>query len=258
MLWRLRRAGIAVKRGVRGLRAVGRGRLEGVAWEGGETAADHLLLHEGVIPNTQIGLALGLDHRWDDAQLCWRPAVDEWGDTSLPAIAVCGDGAGIEGAAAAALSGELAALAAAAALGRIDPAERDRRAAPLRAALARQRALRPWLDALYRPTESLLDPPDEVVVCRCEEVSAGDIRRAVRLGAPGPNQVKAFTRCGMGPCQGRLCGPAACHIIARARGVPASQIGPFHPRAPYKPITLGTLAAGIIEPESGADTASRE
>ena len=92
----------------------------------------------------------------------------------------------------------------------------------------------------------MLDPPDEVTVCRCEEVTAGQIRRAVRLGAPGPNQVKAFVRCGMGPCQGRLCGPVASTVIARERGLPVGEIGAFRPRAPYKPITVGALAGASI------------
>src|SRR5205085_4692838 len=102
-----------------------RNRVEGVAWDGGEIAAEHLFLHEGVIPNTQIGMALQLGHRWDEAQLCWRPVVDEWGRSSLPGIAIAGDGGGILGAGAAALSGRLAALDAAAVLGRIADAERD-------------------------------------------------------------------------------------------------------------------------------------
>src|SRR5439155_9765783 len=62
LLFAVRRAGIPVRRGIRGLRAFGRRRVEGVAWEGGEIAADHLFLHEGVIPNTQISLALQLAH----------------------------------------------------------------------------------------------------------------------------------------------------------------------------------------------------
>lgn len=243
----LRRAGLALRRGVRGLRALGRDRLEAVAWDGGEIAADLLLLHDGVIANTQISLALQLEHRWDEAQLGWRPAIDEWGRTSLPTVAIAGDGAGIAGAAAAFLSGRLAALDAAYLLGRLGEAERDRRAAPLRADLARERALRPFLDALYRPAYDVLNPADDVIACRCEEVTAGQIRRAVRLGAPGPNQVKAFLRCGMGPCQGRLCGPIAGPVIARARGVPIAEVATYRPRAPYKPITLGTLAGVTVE-----------
>jgi NADPH-dependent 2,4-dienoyl-CoA reductase/sulfur reductase-like enzyme len=255
----LARVGVAVRRGVRGLRALGRHRVEAVAWEGGEIAADHLFLHEGVIPNTQISLALQLAHRWDEAQLCWRPVVDEWGRTNLAGVAIAGDGAGIAGAAAAALSGRLAALDAATALGHIDEAERDRRARPIRAGLARERAIRPFLDALYRPADSVLNPADGVIVCRCEEVSAGQIRRAVQLGASGPNQAKAFLRCGMGACQGRVCGPIVSAVIAVARGVPIAEVGTYRPRAPYKPITIGALAgtlAGVeVGPNQSADNA---
>ncbi|HTZ34381.1 MAG TPA: NAD(P)/FAD-dependent oxidoreductase [Stellaceae bacterium] len=238
----VRRAGVPVHRAVRGLRAVGRERLAGVAWQGGELPADLLLLHEGVIPNTQIGMALQLEHRWDAAQLCWRARVDEWGATAYSTIAIAGDGAGIVGAEAAALQGRLAALDAAAFLDRIDPVERDRRARSLRNALRRELAIRPFLDALYRPPPGALLPPDDVVVCRCEEVTAAQIRRAARLGAQGPNQAKAFTRCGMGACQGRICGPTVSAVMADALGKPIAEIGAYRPRAPYKPLTVGALA----------------
>jgi bacterioferritin-associated ferredoxin len=238
----VQRAGIPVVRRVTGLRAVGDAQLEGVAWDGGDAPADLLLLHEGVIPNTQISLALQLEHRWDEAQRCWRPVADEWGATRLSTIAIAGDGGGIAGAEAAALSGRLAALDAASFLDKVEPAERDRRAAPIRRALRRELAVRPFLDALYRPAGAVLVPPDEVLACRCEEVSVAQIRRAARLGAQGPNQAKAFTRCGMGPCQGRLCGPTVAAVMADTLGKPIAEIGTYRPRAPYKPVTLGALA----------------
>ena len=137
---------------------------------------------------------------------------------SLPTIAIAGDGGGIAGAEAAALSGRLAAL-------------------------DRERALRPFLDRLYRPAPSVLVPrEDEIIACRCEEVSVSRIRSAARLGAQGPNQFKAFTRCGMGPCQGRVCGPIVSAVIADALGKPIGDIGTYRPRAPFKPITVGALA----------------
>jgi NADPH-dependent 2,4-dienoyl-CoA reductase/sulfur reductase-like enzyme len=239
----VKRAGVRIRRGVRGLRAVGQRRLERVAWEDGELAADYLLLHEGIIPNVQVSLALQLRHEWDEAQLCWRPSLDAWGQTSLPNIAVAGDGGGILGTDAAVLSGRLAALDAAMWLGHIGAAERDRRAAPIRAPLDRERALRPFLDRLYRPSRSVMVPAeDEVIACRCEEVSVGKVRRATQLGAQGPNQLKAFTRCGMGPCQGRICGPVVAAIAADVLGKPIGEIGTYRPRAPFKPITVGTLA----------------
>ncbi len=239
----IKRAGVPIRRGVRGLRAVGQRRLERIVWEGGELAADYLLLHEGIIPNVQVSLALQLRHEWDEAQLCWRPSLDAWGQTSLPNIAIAGDGGGISGAEAAVLSGRLAALDAAMWLGHIGAAERDRRAAPIRLALDHERASRRFLDRLYRPAPSVMVPAeDEVIACRCEEVSVGQIRRAARLGAQGPNQIKAFTRCGMGPCQGRICGPLVGAIAADVLGKPIAEIGTWRPRAPYKPITVGALA----------------
>jgi len=242
----VKRAGIPIVRRVTGLRAIGgaRGgqRLQRVAWNGGELPADLLLLHEGVIPNTQISLALQLEHRWDAAQLCWRPVADAWGATALPAVSIAGDSGGIAGAEAAALTGRLAALDAASFLDKIDPAERDRRARPLRRALRRELAIRPFLDALYRPPRATLVPQDDIVACRCEEVTAGQIRRAARLGAQGPNQAKAFTRCGMGPCQGRICGSIVSQVMADTLRRPIQEVGAYRPRAPYKPITLGALA----------------
>lgn len=203
--------------------------------------ADTLLLHDGVIPAVQASRAAGCAHVWDRAQQCWRPQVDEWGRTSRPGLWVAGDAAGVGGWQAAYLSGLLAALDVLAGLGLITPALRDARARPLRLRRARRLALRPFLDALYPPLHTRLD--DEVIVCRCEEVSAGDLRAAAALGCLGLNQIKAFSRCGMGPCQGRMCLPTAARLLAEARGVSADRIEPVRPRAPIRPVTLGELAA---------------
>ncbi|MNT79656.1 Hydrogen cyanide synthase subunit HcnB [compost metagenome] len=85
-------------------------------------------------------------------------------------------------------------------------------------------------------------PADDVVVCRCEEVTAGDIRGFVQLGCSGPNQTKSFGRCGMGPCQGRQCGLTVTEIIADARNVSPQEVGYYRIRPPIKPVTLGELA----------------
>jgi NADPH-dependent 2,4-dienoyl-CoA reductase/sulfur reductase-like enzyme len=234
----LKRAGVPIRRGIRGLRAIGRGRVERVAWDGGELATDHLFLHEGFIPNVQISLALQLRHEWAGEQLCWRPALDVWGQTSLPNIAIAGDAGGIAGAEAAALSGRLAALDAALWLGHISQDDRDRRAGSVGEALVREQGKRRFLDRLHRPSPAVILPSDdEVTACRCEGISLGQIRRAARRGAVDPHQVKAFTRCGMGPCQGRICGPIVSAVIAQELGKPMDEIGPFWPRAPEKPIT---------------------
>jgi hypothetical protein len=170
--------------------------------------------------------------------------VDAWGSTSVDGIRIAGDNAGIMGAQAAELSGRLAALDAARALDKISANERDRQAQPLRAQLKRHLHARPFLDALYRPAQEMVAPRDpETIVCRCEEVRAGEVRRIViEQGCPGPNQMKSFTRCGMGPCQGRLCGLTVVELIAECRGVPVSEVGYYRIRSPVKPITLGEIA----------------
>jgi NADPH-dependent 2,4-dienoyl-CoA reductase/sulfur reductase-like enzyme len=231
------------------LRAEGEGTLQRIAFRAGGRPrvenADLLLLHDGVIPSVQITRALGCAHEWDAGQHCWKPALDAWGTTSLPNIVVAGDGAGIGGARVAVLSGRIAALGVAHALGRIDGALRDTAAAPLRAARARALAVRPLLDTLYAPRPRRLD--DATIVCRCEEITAAQIRDAATLGCLGLNQLKSFTRCGMGPCQGRMCGSTAAEVLAAARGVPVAAIEPYRTRFPTKPVTVGELAAMAAE-----------
>jgi NADPH-dependent 2,4-dienoyl-CoA reductase/sulfur reductase-like enzyme len=259
-LARLRRDGVRIIGGVAAIRALGDGRrLDRVEYEDRRgrrsvLPARVLLLHEGVIPNVQASLGLGLPHVWDGAQLCWRPETDGWGGTVSPVYFIAGDMAGIEGAAAAVPSGRLAALAVAYTLGYIDNRTLDGAATKaLFAARRRETAIRPFLDRLYRPRRSMRVPADDAtIVCRCEEVTAGAVREAVRLGALGPNQLKTYTRCGMGPCQGRLCGPVVSELIAAERGVSVAKVGHYRPRPPLKPVTLGEIAAlEAGDPETG-------
>ena len=200
-------------------------------------------LHEGVIPHQQMTRAIGCAHEWDARQHCFRPVLDVWGNSSVAGILVAGDGGGIGGAVAAEHAGRIAALEVLHQLGRLAAAERDRRAAPYQRARAAQLALRPFLDALYAPREEILRPADDVIVCRCEEVTAGRIREAARQGAQGPNQAKSFLRAGMGPCQGRICGPVVTEILAGTLGRDPDTVGYYRIRPPLKPITIGELAA---------------
>jgi NADPH-dependent 2,4-dienoyl-CoA reductase/sulfur reductase-like enzyme len=244
----LRRMDVPLIAGVGALRAEGAEQLRAVTyerrrrWQTLDTEA--LFLHQGVVPDMNLAAACGCAHDWSDAQLCWRPRLGAWGETSVEGIAVAGDVAGISGAAAAALQGRLAALGAASRLGRLDVSERDRRAAPIRSDLAGEEAVRPFLERLYRPAPAFRVPEDdETVVCRCEEVRLGDIRAALEAGCPGPNQLKSFLRCGMGPCQGRLCGLSLSEIISTIRGVPVAEVGHLRLRPPVKPLRLDELAS---------------
>lgn len=240
---------LSFRTGVTALAAEGSGKVTGVkVTRGGATETipcDALLLHQGVIPGINLSNAAGCAQHFDTVQHCWTPTVDDWFASSIPGIAIAGDGAGIGGAESAALRGEIAALDAARRLGQISEAQRNEHAAPTQAKLARSLRGRRFLDLLYRPADTFLAPPaDDTIVCRCEEVTAGQIRdTASRLGVTGPNQMKAFLRCGMGPCQGRLCGPTVVELIAQVRGVSAEETGYYRLRPPVKPVTLAELAA---------------
>jgi NADPH-dependent 2,4-dienoyl-CoA reductase/sulfur reductase-like enzyme len=203
-----------------------------------------ILLHQGVVPNTQITWSLRTKHAWNEAQLCWVPVADAYGEIEHSGIYIAGDSRGIVGAKAAALQGRLAAIAIANKVQSVGLVARSRDERTVRAELNARTSIRPLLDSLYRPTnENRIPRDDSVVICRCEEVTAGQIRKYVSDGCVGPNQTKAFGRCGMGPCQGRLCGLTVTELIADARNVPPCEVGYFRIRPPLKPITMGELAA---------------
>lgn len=247
MMARLRAARVPWVTQATELRVLGREHAQGLAFVtkglSCEIAADTVLLHHGVIPNTQLSRLMRVQHRWSDQQLAWQVVADGYGQTSLPGLRMAGDGVAIAGAWAAEASGSLAALGAAHALGRLGHEQLARAAAPLQHLLSSEQRIRPFLDELYRPPRAITEPVDATLVCRCEEVTAGRIREMARLGCQGPNQTKFFSRCGMGPCQGRICGGVVTQLLASELGKSPQEIGAYRIRAPLKPVPLGALAA---------------
>lgn len=243
--------GVPIYYGVSRLQAKGSDRLETVdfGWERLGIArrktlsTDSLLVHFGVIPRTNLTRSAGCHHVWDRGQQCWCPQVDVWGNTNVPGLAVVGDNAGIGGARSAEHSGRLAALEAARSLHLISSQQRDRQGQADLNWMRKDLRVRPFLETLYRLPDSLLIPSDDdTIVCRCEEISAGEIRNAVREGHTDPNQAKFYLRCGMGPCQGRQCAPAVAHIVAAENQRSVSDYTPFRVRPPIRPLSIAQLA----------------
>ncbi len=254
------RRAMRVVGGVVEIKAEGSERLEAVSYRtrSGKLerlAADTLLLHQGVAPNVNLALSANIAHQWSDKQLCFVPRVDRYGVTGVPHIAIAGDGAGIAGAEAAEARGRLAAVAAVRALTGKHLFTDEERAA--RRSLQTYERGRAFLDLLYQPAADFRRPRSDVVVCRCEEVSVRQVLDTVALGCPGPNQMKAFLRCGMGPCQGRFCGLTVTELIAQARGVSCDKVGYYRLRPPVKPITLGEIA-GLPSNEAAVKAVARE
>ena len=241
------RKAVRVVRHAYGLTAEGGDRVQRLGFHYGRRHrtldCDLLLLHQGVVPNVNLASAIGCEHRWDDVQRCLRPRLDAFGASTVPGVWVAGDGGGIAGAGAAEHSGALAALDVAHRLAVIDERQRDTLAQARRGALDALTRPRRFFDILFAPARAFRVPADDTIVCRCEEVSARELREAVALGCTGPNQLKAFVRCGMGRCQGRMCGLVATEVIAAARGVHPRDVGYYRLRFPAKPVTLGELAS---------------
>ena len=133
-------------------------------------------------------------------------------------------------------------------LGRWSADARNQRAAADRAALRRAWAIRPFLDCAYAPAPEILAPEGDTIVCRCEEITAAQIRQSYAEGAIGPRQVKTATRAGMGHCQGRMCDLTTRGILASCGAAPAAP----RARSPIKPVTLGELAALAAHQETSS------
>lgn len=154
-------------------------------------ACDYLACGYGLLPNPELAMALGCATNTDTLAI----RVDEWQQTSIPGVYSAGEGTGIGGVDKALTEGRIAGLAAA---GRPDLAQHHTSARSRWQAfaqrLARAFVLRPEIRALA---------DDSTIVCRCEDVCHGELRQHDSW-----RSAKLHTRCGMGPCQGRVCGGA--------------------------------------------------
>lgn len=247
LLAEIRQAGVKRYTGASAIAIKGNGRAETIRFASKgrdvELQCSTVLLHHGVVPNIQAARSIDAKHFWSEQQHCFVPEKDRWGRTSIHEVFIAGDGGGIGGAVAASLAGQLAALEIAHDLGVLSLRARDDRAGRLRRRLNAEMAARPFIDRAYPPFPGALQPADGTIICRCEEVTAGDIRRYASIGCTGPNQTKAFGRPGMGPCQGRYCGLTVTELLAEVNEQTQDETGYYRIRPPLKPVTLGELAA---------------
>jgi NADPH-dependent 2,4-dienoyl-CoA reductase/sulfur reductase-like enzyme len=244
----LRRAGVVIHHGVQ-LRAFeGSAEVESVrfrGWQGRDIMlqCDAVAIGFGLKPETQLADLAGAEFRYDSLFRQWLPHADADGRCGGN-VYVAGDGATIGGAQAAALTGVLAACAVLEdfkiKIAHVDRARARRRVARLR------RFQRGLAHAFAWPTNIIRDLDGSVMVCRCEGVSAGELRAAIHadFGPTEVNRLKAITRCGMGRCQGRFCGLAAAELAAHARSVPLEIIGRLRTQPPIKPLPLAVSLAG--------------
>mgnify|MGYP000672897374 CR=1 FL=1 len=208
-----------------------------------------VLLHEGVVPETRITRLARCRHAWNPRQRYWHAETDVWGKTNVCGIRVAGDSAGVRGADAAIASGEAVALDICRELGALTLETRDRLAKAALFRLYRCDAMQPFMETFFAPSPSALLPADDAVVCRCEELTAGELRRTIEAGCYSPDGLKSQARPGMGTCQGRMCSAAVAEMIAHAHGLPIETLPPYHAQPPLFPLPLEELASMSIPPE---------
>ena len=85
-------------------------------------------------------------------------------------------------------------------------------------------------------------PDDDMIVCRCEEVTKGEIRKAVHEGLYTIPEIRRFLRCGMGLCQGQTCAKLVKSIVARELKVSPAVLEPATSRSPMRPIEMHVFA----------------
>lgn len=233
--------GIPVHQGATLKHVEGEQRVQALIWSdaNGEHRldCDAVAFAHGLRSETQLADLLGCEFAWNPLNRAWLPQRDRAGRSSVAEVYLAGDGAGVMGADAAEMAGERAALALLEDIGCLIPTQRT---AQLEQVLERIGDFRRGLERAFAfPENWAAGLADEVMVCRCEEVRAGDIREVVREGHWEINRVKAHCRVGMGRCQGRMCGAAAAEIIACESGRAVSDIGRLRAQAPIKPLPFG-------------------
>lgn len=212
---------------------------------------DTLLLGYGFIPANSLSVLMGAAQDWRPDLGGQVPVRDEMMETSLPAVYAVGDGAGIGGVLLAEVEGEIAGLAAA---GRIQgqPERAERAIRKLGKALERERRFQTMYAELFTPEPGLYElAKADTILCRCEEVTLGQVQEAVALGQTSSNEVKMVTRCGMGECQGRMCGQLVARAVAKAAGKSVAQVGLLTPRPPLFPIPIADLAQISVQEMAG-------
>lgn len=237
----LRANGVPVYEGTRVIRAIGGACVEKIVWRDGsrerETVCDAIGFGYALRSETQLADLLGCTFSFHALERAYLPDCDSAGRSSVPGIYLAGDGVCIQGADAAEWTGELAALALLSDSDSHLNIDR-RRMKKLGRKLAGATLFRRGLERAFPfPKDWASTAPDDLIICRCEEITAGQLRKAVTAcGALELNRLKALTRVGMGRCQGRMCGASASEILAQATAQPIGKVGRLRSQAPIKPI----------------------
>ena len=199
---------------------------------------DCLAIGHGLFPSTEITRLLKAKHIYDPLKGGWVPLIDDDFRSSIPGVYLAGDATGISGAFSAVQKGRIAGMAA---VRDLNVMSSQKYKAKIKSELIILKKNENFGKAAvrlmkFRP-ELIQTITSETIVCRCEDVFRSEIDEAIESGARDLNQLKAWTRCGMGPCQGRTCSEAIEAILASKVGS-RELAGQWTGRTPLRPVPI--------------------
>lgn len=243
LLNELYQAGIEIRFGAHPVNIKGEKKVEAIEFRASDgrietRPSDAIALGYGLRPETQLAELSGAKFEFDPIHRQWFPIIDQNGKAG-DSLWLAGDSARIGGIEAADLAGTLAGRNILAHLGMELPHHRSNSKL-----LRRKKALLAFQHAMTKafqlPHQTLSGLPKDTIICRCERIRLGDIQTALnsQCGPIEVNRAKSITRCGMGRCQGRFCGPALTELTAQFRNQDIEDCGRLRAQAPFRPIPL--------------------
>uniref|UniRef100_UPI003568A1E2 FAD/NAD(P)-dependent oxidoreductase n=1 Tax=Desulfosarcina sp. TaxID=2027861 RepID=UPI003568A1E2 len=254
-LMRLAAARVPMKQGVRIVEARGRQELEAVVAARVDTKGCIIQGTERIYPTNTLAVGYGFSPNIELPQQAgcsvsyavdrggWYVNVDASMATTVAGIYAAGETTGIAGAGKSFIEGQIAAWDILYRQARVSRQDLENQIRPLLRQRDRQVRYGGFINQLcWLAPDCYAGIPDETVICRCEEITVGEVRRQLDNGFSTMNGIKKATRCGMGSCQGRTCGPILFDIISAFTQRPPASVGYTSARSPVKTVSLGALA----------------
>ena len=198
-----------------------------------------LAVGHGLIPSTDITRLLRVEHIYNELKGGWIAKIDKYFRSSMSGLYITGDGSGISGAIAANDKGELTAYTALYDLNIIDENEFKNKTGKILKRLDRYEIFAKGIaDLNSTPKELIENISDDTVLCRCEDVTKKEIIQTIKKGAKNLNQIKTWTRFGMGPCQGRTCHYSVARVVSEELKCEVKDLSYLTGRTPIRPFPL--------------------
>jgi len=205
-------------------------------------STDSLVVGYGFVPNIEAPQLAGCKLEYSQEKGGWTVQVNDRMETTKDSILAAGEITGIGGAQKSLNEGEIAAHT----ILEKCRIENKEKLIPIQKKLKKERehhmSFVKCFNSLYRiKPKTILEIPDDTIVCRCENVDMKSIKNAVQMGCHNPNSLKISTRCTMGPCQGRICSPVIYDTLQILCQKNPEDIGLFSVRPPFKPVSIQAL-----------------